>query len=318
MNRRQFIQSTGAGALVAATGCARKPFICLPPSLVIIDCHTHFYDPTRPEGVPWPGKSDAFLYRPIKPADYLAEKVPAPVSGTVVVEASSWVEDNQWILDLARDEKFIVGFCGNLNPTKESFATDLARFSVNPLYRGIRVSGDSFASGMRDREFVRRLGLLAERDLQLDVNVGVESLPEVARLAREIPNLRIVVDHVANTAIDGKAPDPTWRRAMGEAARHKNVYAKVSGLVEGAGRFAKPVPTDTAYYAPWLEAIWNDFGEDRLIYGSNWPVSALFAPLFDVQRIALEFFRAKGQVPLEKAFAENAAAAYKWRQRNQS
>jgi L-fuconolactonase len=312
MNRREFLQTTSAAAVLTATGCVGSRSAKPSPAHIIIDCHTHFYDPTRPEGVPWPGRNETFLYRRILPADYLAEPVPTPVSGTVVVEASGWVEDNQWILDLARNEKFIVGFCGNLDPASDAFATNLARFAANPLYRGIRVSGGNFTNVLRNGEFTRRLGLLAERDLQLDVNIGVEALPEVGRLAREFPSLRIVIDHLANTAIDGRSPDPAWRRAMGEAARHPNVFAKVSGLVEGAGRNSRPSPTATEFYAPWLNAIWNDFGEDRLIYGSNWPVSALFAPLFDVQRIVEEYFKAKGGMAATKVFADNARTAYRW------
>lgn len=281
-------------------------------ALTIIDCHTHFYDPTRPEGVPWPGRNETFLYRPIYPKDYLAEKVPAPVTATVVVEASPWVEDNQWILDLARREKFIVGLCGNLDPGQDSFPADLVRFAVNPLFRGIRVSGGNFDRVMNDPGFVRRLHLLADRDLQLDVNVGVESLPAVTRLAREIPALRIVIDHLANTGIDGRTPDPAWRRAMGESAGQAKVFAKVSGLVEGASHFQKPVPTDTSYYRPWLDAIWNDFGPDRLVYGSNWPVSALFAPLHDVQRIVTEYFTDRGAAALAGVFAGNSRRAYGW------
>src|SRR5262245_50765938 len=82
----------------------------------IIDCHTHFYDPTRPEGVPWPSKDDKLLYRPVLPADFIAIARPLSVTGTVVVEASPRVEDNQWVLDRAAEEPFIVGLVGNLAP----------------------------------------------------------------------------------------------------------------------------------------------------------------------------------------------------------
>ena len=64
--------------------------------------------------------------------------MPQPVSGTVVVEASPWVEDNQWILDLAAKDNFIVGFVGNLKPGEDAFTGHLKRFAANPLYRGIR------------------------------------------------------------------------------------------------------------------------------------------------------------------------------------
>lgn len=303
---------TGVAATIPITGCSTDRKTAMVTPLKIIDCHTHFYDPTRPQGVPWPNKSDTFLYRKILPATYRAEKTPTPVAGTVVVEASPWREDNQWVLDLAAKDPFIVGFCGNLDPAGETFAEDLKRFSANPLYRGIRVSGGSFTAGMRDGQFFKRLSLLADHDLQLDLNVGVSDLPDVARLAVELPSLRIVIDHLANTAIDGKTPDPSWLRGMKTVARHENVFAKVSGFVEGAGRVKKPSPVDPDFYVPWFDAIWNEFGARRLVYGSNWPVSALFAPLFDVQRLVEEYFKSKPAGTMARVFAENAAVAYRW------
>lgn len=312
MNRREFIQVAGAAALLAADGCSTARKSADAAALKIIDCHTHFYDPTRPQGVPWPDKSETFLYRRIMPADYLAEKVPTPVTGTVVIEASSWLEDNQWILDLAANNRFIVGFCGHLDPAGGSFAADLKRFAANPLFRGIRVSGESFTAGMRDGKFIKRLGLLADHNLQLDLNVGVDDLPAVSRLADEIPSLRIVIDHLANTSIDGRSPDGNWSRGMAAAARRSAVFVKVSGFVEGAGRLKKPVPTDAGFYAPWFDLIWNEFGDRRLVYGSNWPVSALFAPLFDVQRLVEDYFGTKPAGTLQRVFAGNASSAYRW------
>src|ERR1041385_4920670 len=105
---------------------------------MIIDTHTHFYDPTRPQGVPWPEPTDELLYRRVLPEDYKALAVPEGVTGTVVVEASQWVEDNDWILGLAAEEPFIVGFVGNLQPGAEGFGENLDRFAANPLFRGIR------------------------------------------------------------------------------------------------------------------------------------------------------------------------------------
>ena len=76
---------------------------------MIIDTHTHFYDPTRPQGVPWPGPDEELLYRRVLPEDHRALAAPEGVTGTVVVEASAWLEDNQWILDLAAQTPWIVG-----------------------------------------------------------------------------------------------------------------------------------------------------------------------------------------------------------------
>ena len=72
------------------------------------------------------------------PTDWKKVASPQGVNETVVVEASEWVEDNQWILDIAANEKSIVGFIGNLDPTDAGFAANLQRFAANPLFRGIR------------------------------------------------------------------------------------------------------------------------------------------------------------------------------------
>src|SRR4051812_48064042 len=82
----------------------------------VIDTHTHFYDPTRPQGVPWPPKTDAALYRPVYPDEFKAIAKPLGVTGTVVVEASPWLEDNQWLLDLAARDTFLLGIIGNVIP----------------------------------------------------------------------------------------------------------------------------------------------------------------------------------------------------------
>lgn len=304
--RRQFLTT------LAAASCGMRH--CGPAGpLTIIDTHTHFYDPARPGGVPWPGKGDALLHRTTLPADYRAQPVAQPVTGTVVVEASGLVEDNQWILDLAAKDKFIVGFVGNLKPGEDAFAGNLKRFAANPTYRGIRVNEGALRTGLGNAAFLADLKRLADADLELDVNGGPTLLHEVVRLAKELPTLRIVINHLANTRIDGKNVSPTWRTDLGAAAHFPRVFLKVSALVEGTGKSDGTAPRDVEYYRPWLDIAWNAFGPDRLIYGSNWPVSARFAPLATVQGIVHDYFSAKGRPALEKFFAQNAQAAYRWR-----
>lgn len=278
----------------------------------IIDTHTHFYDPTRPQGVPWPDKSEKRLYRRVRPEDYRALPKPQPVRGTVVVEASAWVEDNAWILELADRDPFIVGFVGHLYPGTDAFRGHLKRFAANRLFRGIRVGGDQLSQGLDQPRFVADLKALTTHDLELDVNGPPATLPDVARLARKIPELRMVINHVANLRIDGKAPPTDWLQGMRAAANHPHVFCKVSGLVEGSSHSDGTASRDVEFYRPVLDAIWGAFGEDRLVYGSNWPVSELFASLATVQGIVHSYFSAKGKSAEEKVFGKNAQAAYKW------
>jgi len=280
---------------------------------MIIDTHTHFFDPTRPEGVPWPDSKDEVLYRRVLPEDYKALAIPQGVTGTVIVEASEWVEDNQWILNLAADEPFIVGFVGNLQPGAEDFGSNLERFAANPLFRGIRPRGSNIKNFGKGA-LLADIEKLAAKDLEIDLLIGKEGLPDTAFLAGRVPELRIVINHIACVRIDGKTPDSAWIEGMQMAAEHPNVYCKVSGLVEVTQD--KPAPDDVGYYTPTLDVLWEAFTEDRLVYGSNWPVSERFADYATVQRIVAEYFKAKGQEATEKYFWKNAKAAYKWIARN--
>jgi L-fuconolactonase len=296
-----------------------------PPPVAAIDCHTHFYDPTRLQGVPWPPPTDRLLYRPVRPAEYLALARPLGVVGTVVVEASGWAEDNRYVLDLAAGEPAIVGLCGNLTPGEPAFAGQVARFKACPLFRGIRVSGNGWRRRLGDEPFLADLRRLADADLQLDVNVGVDGLADVATLADRVPALRVVLNHCANVRVDGRPVPAAWLGGMTVLAKRPNVWAKVSGLVEGtvprrgtsatgpAAPGSATAPADVDFYRPVLDWLWALFGEDRLVWGSNWPVSSRFAPLETVFAIASDYVASRGgRGALTKVFADNARVAYKW------
>lgn len=277
------------------------------PAIEIIDAHTHFFDPTRKEGVPWPNKGDKLLYRPVLPDEFVKLTAPHKVVGTVVVEASPWVEDNQWLLDLAAKEKVIVGVVGRLDTASDEFEKNLRRFATNPLFRGIRINHNEVKAGLKGK-LVERCELLADLGLTLDVNGGPDMPADVALLAEKVPKLRVVMNHAANLKLDGKEPPKAWRDGMTAAAKHPNVYCKVSALVEQTGQ--KEPPREVKYYQPVLDTLWELFGEDRLIYGSNWPVSNGGAPYETVVGIVKDYFGAKGEKVAAKFFNGNCRAAY--------
>lgn len=302
--RRDILKAT-AGLAFATTATAAAPHAS------IIDTHTHFYDPTRPEGVPWPGKDDAVLYRKVLPAEYKALAKPLGITGAVVVEASPRVEDNQWLLDLAGDEPFVLGVVGRLIPSDADFGKHLARFAKNPLFRGIRISSAELQHALKDAAERDRLKALGEAGLTLDVNGGPELLPVVAELSSALPKLSIVTNHMANVVIDGGPPPPDWVKGLKAAAAGKHVWCKLSALVEGTQKRQQKAPTNVAFYQPVVDAVWDAFGADRLMFGSNWPVSEHFATLPTVYRLAAEYVKAKGEGAVAKVFGENAKAAYR-------
>jgi L-fuconolactonase len=322
-NRRRFLTRAvraAAGMALSGRAFALRAAPSQPGAggFTVIDAHTHFYDPTRAQGVPWPPRDDKLLNRRVLPKDYLGLPVPQPVAGTVVVEASPWVEDNQWVLDLAANEPFIVGLVGNLPVGTKEFAGHLKRFAANKVFRGIRIRDRKLEGTLEDATFLSDLKLLADHDLSLDLVGGVEILPFADRLAQQVPPLRIIIDHLAGVVVDGKAPPAGWVQQMRTLAQRRKTYFKLSGLVEGTGRSDGTAPRDLEFYRPVLDAITEMFGPERLIYASNWPVSGRFASLATVQGIIGDYFSSQGRRAQEQVFSRTAKAAYKWVQRRQN
>lgn len=280
---------------------------------MIIDTHTHFYDPFRPQGVPWPPKENKLLYRTVLPEHLKPLAEPEGVVGTVVVEASKWLEDNQWILDLAQNDPFIVGFVSGVVPNQPTFAAELTRFTASPLFRGIRVGGGLLVD-VEQGTFLADMALLAEKDLSLDVLIfDPAHFAGLSILAEQVPNLRIVINHVGNMKIDGTALDPAWVERFQNAAAHPNVFMKVSGLLENS--IHRPAPVEVDFYRPLLDCLWDAFGEERLIYGSNWPVCEQAGSYAGCVSIVCSYFAEKGKEASASYFWRNAKAVYKWIER---
>jgi len=277
----------------------------------LIDAHVHFYDPSRPTSLAWPRKDDRELYRPRLPADYRDRDAAKPVSGVIAIETSPSIEDNQWVLDLAAADSLIVGFVGNLPLGTADFPRLLARFAADPIFRGIRVSHRRLKAGLCSSAWLSDLDRLARSDLELDVYGGPELLGDVARLAEILPQLHIVVDHLANVEIGGLDPAEAWRDGMHAAASHDRVFCKISALVEGSSRKDARGSAGGDYYRPVLDVAWETFGENRLMFGSNWPVSERHAQLAVVQGIVADFVAEKGSSATEKVFHANPARIYR-------
>ena len=276
---------------------------------MIIDTHTHFYDPTRPQGVPWPPEDNDLLFRTVLPDHFKEVSQPEGVTGTVVVEASAWVDDNQWILDLAQKEPCIVGFVGHIDPGTPDFGKHLDRLSENPLFRGIRV-GDRFLADPEQGTILTDLAELSEKGLELDVISNSADFSGILTIADRLPEMSIVINHIAHVPVDGNDPDGVWLDNMRASARRPNLYCKVSAVIEQSK--VQPAPAGLDYYLPTLNALWETFGEDRLVYGSNWPVCERSGDYATQMSIVRAFFANKGDEASGKFFWKNAQAAYQW------
>jgi L-fucono-1,5-lactonase len=284
----------------------------------IIDTHIHLFDPTRPQGVPWPPKDDPVLYKPALPARFRRLTKSLGVVGAIEIEASPWLEDNQWVLDIAAKDSFIVGTVGDLEPGKPEFRSQFERFHKNALFRGIRY-GNLWNRDLSDRlseaVFISDLKILAEANLELDTaNPDPALIDAVVRLTDKIPNLRVVIDHLPHLEVPSdRSARNRYEKNLHLLGSRPQVYVKVSEVLQ---RIDGKVSLDLNSYRPVLDQLWNIFGEDRLLYGSDWPNSDPWGSYTQVLSLVQGYFSKKGRGAAEKFLWKNSVAAYRWTRRD--
>jgi len=293
------------------------------PPIPVIDTHIHLFDVSRPQGVPWPPKENTVLYKTALPDRYRKLATEFGIVGAIEIEASPWLEDNQWVLDVAAKDEILVGTVGDIEPGTPDFRKHLDRFHRNPLFRGIRYGNlwprdghtDDLDKMIDRREFVADLKALDGAGLVLDsANPNPRLIHGLLRASDAVPNLRIVIDHLPKLEIPtDAAAKKAYYADLHELGKRPQVFVKISSVLRNVnGR----VPEDLGFYRGLLDELWGIFGEDRVLYGSDWPNSDSLAEYPHIFRIVHEYVATKPREAQEKYFWRNSRAAYKWIKRD--
>lgn len=323
-DRRKFLAGSTAMAVAAATPAAAARVHDIP----IIDCHIHLFDATRPQGAPYKG-GRSFPGGVALPSMYAKIAKPLGIVGVIEVDASPWLEDNLWVLETIQPEPLMVGTIGNLRPEKPEFAEYLERFARNPLFRGIRYGNLWTYDMVREVDnpaFIQGLKLMAQHDLVLETaNQNVALLQAAVKVNDKVPELRIVLDHLP--ALD-PTPDnqAAYDAVLKEISQRKNMWTKLSEIVHPVRTGPRPAPGQDAPppliergLAPHkarLDTLMGYFGEDRVLFGSDWPNAVGVSEVPDTVALVREYFAGKSRQAAEKYFWKNSVAAYKWVKRS--
>ena len=276
----------------------------------IMDCHVHLWDIARPAGLGWIKKDDKTLNRSFLPKDHEPIARANGVDSIIVVQAGQSLPDNQWNLDITEhNPRLYRGVVGNLSEVigTPAFQPLFEKLCENPRYVGYRLSG-RYQEKLTDA-FFADLILTAKKGRTVDFLVGGYSLIEIAEIAHRVSDLRIILDHLGGVKLDGSPLHADWIKAFRAVAREPNVCCKVSALF---GRWEKqPATQDLAAYQEVLDLAFECFGEDRLIFGSDWPVSEQTADYASVLRLTRSYFDRKDPTVSAKLFHQNAAASYR-------
>ena len=282
----------------------------------IIETHIHLYQVTRPGGVPYPPVQNTTLYRDVLPPEYKQLARSNSIVAATIVEASPLVEDNQWVLDLVRGDPFFRSFVGQLEVGSTDFIADLNRFARDPRFVGIRSFLWSPPAITLDDAQLRDLRELARRGMTLDLisRGSTNPKPRVEALCAAVPDLRIIIDHLGGA--QGLTPTPEWALSIQRLADLcPNLSMKLSSFYDmyqlGDGDHPWIAPLDLAAYKPTFDVLLSAFGPERLIWGSNWPVSNLGGGFAEQITLAEDYLAPLGQRVRDKVMFRNALKFYR-------
>lgn len=270
-----------------------------------LDSHQHFwsYDPAQYPWIP-PGSP---LHRDWLPDDLAPLLARAGLDGCIAVQARQTVEESRWLLLLADHAAIIKGVVGWVDLRSPEVDEQLAELTAHPKFRGVRhvvqdEPDDRFVLGA---DFQRGIGRLKAFGLTYDLLLFPKQLPAAIELVRRFPGQPFVLDHLAKPFIKGGTLEP-WAAQIRELAREPHVLCKVSGMVTEANPGAWK-PED---FRPYLDVVFEAFGPERLMYGSDWPVCLLSGSYAQVFGLVEEYTRYFSAEQRSAFFGGNAARFY--------
>lgn len=272
-----------------------------------LDSHQHFWI-YQPAEYPWIQNHMDVLRRDFLPDNLAAEQTKARFDGSIAVQARQSIAETRWLLELAQTHSFIKGVVGWVDLKSEAAFDQLSEFAAHPKFVGVRhvVQDEPDARFLLNDAFTRGLQLLSKFNLAYDLLVYPKQLPACIELARQMPQQRFVLDHIAKPLIRSGIMGP-WAEYIRALASSPNVYCKISGLVTEANWSA----WSQNDFSPFLQIACDAFGEDRLMVGSDWPVCLLAASYQQVIDIPKKFLASKSESAQRKFFGENAARFYR-------
>jgi len=282
------------------------------PDFPIIDTHLHVWDPKQIrypwlDGVP-------FLNKPYLLADYNKACGPVKVEKMVFLQCecdpAQYKDEARWVTGLARQDPRIQGIVPFAPLEKgEGARRELADLAKNKLIKGIRriTQFESDPAFCLRKDFVRGVQMLAEFHFSFDICIkGDEQFRNTIQLVRQCPKVNFILDHIGKPFIKERILEP-WETCLKQFADLPNTWCKMSGLVTEAD-FEKWTNDDLQ---PYIAAVMEAFGWDRVVFGGDWPVA--FQACEYPRWVETLEWALKGATPaqLRKLFHDNAVAFYR-------
>ncbi len=238
------------------------------PLAMRIDAHQHFWDLDRLP-YPWMPPAPSPLGRNFLPEDLRPILDRNRFDGSVVVQAATHPDEADWLLDLADAQSFILGVVAWVDLIDSRVGETLDRLQSRRKFKGVRhpVHDEPDHLWLLRPDVIAGLQELALRGIPYDLLLRPQHLPLVPELADRVPELRMVIDHIAKPLIAQHVMEP-WARDMERVAQISRIHVKVSGMITEADW----KNWNAGDLKPYVEHVIGLFGPRRMMFGSDWPV----------------------------------------------
>lgn len=272
-----------------------------------IDSHQHFwrYNPVRDA---WITDEMAVLKQDFLPEQFARECAANGIDASVAVQADQSENETNFLLELANRNDRIAGVVGWVDLLSPRVVERLEHLSHFEKLRGFRhvAQAEKDERFLAREDFVKGVAQLRQFGFTYDILVYPKQLPAAIELVSRVPEQRFVVDHLAKPQIKTKKTEP-WAAQMKEIAQNKNVFCKVSGMVTEAD-WHNWKPED---FKPYLHVVFEAFGAERLMFGSDWPVCLVAASYRQVKQLIEDYVKGYSQADKDKIFGGNAEKFYR-------
>ena len=270
-----------------------------------IDSHQHFwkFDPIRHE---WIDDSMSVIKSDFLPKDLESILKKNSIDGSILVQTDQTEKENDDLLHLAEQNNFIKAVVGWVDLRDKNVEECLAHYSKNIYFKGVRHIVQSEEQDFLLREdFQNGIGKLRKFNLTYDILIFPNQLESAIQLVKKFPSQKFILDHSAKPDIKNQRIN-FWKRQIEILAESQNVFCKISGIVTEANLSH----WEYEDFTPYLNVVFNAFGEDRLMFGSDWPVCLLAASYKEVYDLILNYINDFSEHQKAKLLGLNALRIY--------
>ena len=271
-----------------------------------IDSHQHFwiFNPVKDA---WITNDMKIIREDFLPEDLQPLLAKNNFDGCIAVQAEPSERETEFLLDLAGEYDFIKGVVGWVDFTAQDVKKRLEYFSRYKALKGFRhiVQAEPEDDFLLRADFCRGIALLKEYDLTYDILVYPKHLEYVEKFVKRFPEQKFVIDHIGKPFIkDRKIGE--WEKDVRKFSALKNVSCKVSGLVTEADWHSWEISDFHSY----LSVIFDTFGTERVMFGSDWPVCLVAATFEEVCEIVEKNTSGLSATEQKKLWGLNCAEFY--------